>query len=100
MPGKSPLERLYAGRRITRREYDAGLLVQSLHRGLWQYRGHQRAAAAIEQMRSAIDAVEIDLWPLLQAVCVQQRMPRTSAGLTRLRQALVMVTGEKSPIRC
>src|SRR5438067_1136575 len=84
---RGALDMLYQSKLITRREYEAGLHVETLEKTL--SRGRCRHSENLIRMaRDACDAIEIDAWPLVRLVCCSYRRPRTFAGLTRLRQAL------------
>ena len=85
-----PLDQLRASRAITLREYEGGLYLAALiHRAMW-HRGRRDAGygAALDLLRHQLDEIEIDLWPLLRAVCIERRTPKTAVGLRRLREAL------------
>ena len=88
---RTAIDILRDNRLITPREHEAALYLQALDRRLWLGGREPRVELLVRSIRDDLDAIEIDLWPLLRLVLFSHKLPRTHAGHRRLREALQWV---------
>jgi hypothetical protein len=92
---RNMIEILFAANAIARREYDAGIYIQSLEHALLCGHDVARGIASvmIEMLRDEVEKIEVDIWSgIVRKVCFEHRRPMTVEGMTRLRQALQAIS--------